>query len=311
MKWVAPIGWMGPRVLLANRPWISSIAIVLVLLTMISGCEKRSQVPSDEIAQIYPSLPGGRVWTSNWDDGSLRHLRSGQRDPYSPLLIARGNGTVTIDGAGTATVSGISPRIYVYDESQELKWGDVEVTVYGMRRGETSSVGSQGLVIGGRSEHQNASSDVCAGQTYYGRLLLDGRVGFQKELVHDHLYSSSRPANSFADWSQFGGTFPRDVWIGLKFVIRNNSSEAVSLELYTDITGGDQGGDWKLVAKYVDDGQWTADLSESATLLGCHDVLEVFADPATSIFLRADYVEAMSFRSFSIREIEPESSGSP
>ena len=45
----------------------------------------------------------------------------------------RGNGSVTIDGKGVATMTGDSPRMCVYDEARAKTWNNVEVTFYMMR----------------------------------------------------------------------------------------------------------------------------------------------------------------------------------
>lgn len=292
----------------ASRSIVTCLVGLVGLVVLAQSCSHTDTGPRSDTAikQLYATREGGREWAANWDNGEERQLRSGQPDPFDGLVKARGNGQLSINGTGTATISGTSPRIYVYDDSRGFKWGDVEITVYASRQGETKSNSSQGLVIGGRSEHQDTPSDACMGQTYYGRLLFDGRVGFQKELVHDAVYSDTEPRNLRADWDAFGGSYPKNVWIGLKFVIRNIGSGSVSLELYRDLTGGQKGGDWQLMAEFTDDGQWTVTEREEAIRLGCKPPPPAFLDPATSVFLRNDDVTAMSYRGFTIREIDPQ-----
>ncbi len=289
----------------SRAPSTVGLGLVLSCALLLAACVKTGPVPGEAIAEIYASAAGGRTWYANWDNGHGRTLTSGQRDPYDPLVRARGNGKVEIDGAGTATISGQSPRIYVYDENHALKWQNIEVTVYGRRGGEPDTINSQGLVIGGRSEHQDSNLDVCAGQTYFGRLLYDGRVDFQKEIVHHGLYSRSEPPKATADWSAYGGQFPSGAWVGLKLIITNVDNNSVRLELFRDLTSGKRGGNWELLAEYVDTGDWSTAEVEEAAGFGCPDVPPVFLDPATSVYLRNDAVTAMSYRGFSIREIDP------
>src|SRR4051812_27595349 len=76
------------------------------------------------IRKLFPTLRNGRVWFSTWDNAHPRVLASGERDPDDPMFIVRGDTAepfqVTIDGNGTGTISGPAPRMYVYDEAQQL-----------------------------------------------------------------------------------------------------------------------------------------------------------------------------------------------
>ncbi|WP_406694493.1 hypothetical protein V5E97_25805 [Singulisphaera sp. Ch08] len=206
------------------------------------------------ITKLYPDATDGRTWFSTWGNGVARSLTSGQRDPHDPtgLLKLRGSSPrLEIDGQGTGRLSGDSPRMYVYDEPQVEKWGNVEVTFYARRISERGEKSSQGFVAGARSEHQNATTEPsCNGLTYYGRMLYDGRVNFQKELVH-HLgandlgYTAPRPATGCNPWHTEDGRIPRYVWIGYKLVVRNSADgSAVLLSLYRDMTDGFAGGRW-------------------------------------------------------------------
>lgn len=176
------------------------------------------------IKKLYPDLVEGRVWASNWSNGESRTLKSGQRDPHDSDFIARGNGNIKITGNGIATLTGQSPRIYVYDKNRILKWHNVEVTIYGKRLSELKNISSQGFVIGARSEHQNADEkNPCLGRTYYGRILYDGRAVFQKEVIHEGAYSVNKPSeNNKAIWNTPNGVLPKNIWIGIKFVVKNS-----------------------------------------------------------------------------------------
>jgi hypothetical protein len=170
------------------------------------------------IKMLNLTSTNGRVWYSKWNNGKLRTIKSGARDFYDNDFIARGTGTISIDGEGVATLSGDTPRMYVYDAKKVKKWNNVEITVYSKRISESAQKSSQGIVIGARSEHQDVSTELsCSGKTYYGRLLYDGRAVFQKEIIHSDLYSTNKPEENYkATWDTSDGNMPKNIWIGLK-----------------------------------------------------------------------------------------------
>ncbi len=265
-------------------------------------------VVSDNIKMLYPTKENGRVWYAKWDNRKTSVvLNSGHRDPFDAEFIVRGNGEVKIDDKGIAHMSGDSPRMYIYDHDKKLKWDNVEVTVYAKRISETDTISSQGIVIGERSEHQNATlSDTCSGKTYYGRLLYDGRAVFQKEVIHEGAYSVNKPSEiNKAKWDTKDGTMPYDVWIGVKFVVYTNpDNKSVKLELYRDLTDGLNGGTWEKVAEYIDNGSWAlVDPKINVEQICGNPASKVFLDPGTSVFIRNDKVSEVQYKLFSIREI--------
>lgn len=261
-----------------------------------------------EAKMLYPTKTGGRIWAAQWSNGEKRVLASGQRDAFDTELVARGNGSVSIDGAGVARLQGSAPRMYVYDSAKQKKWNNVEVTVYAKRLAESGTVSSQGIVIGARSDHQDATlKKPCLGATYYGRLLYDGRAVFQKEVIHEGVYSVNKPGeNNKAEWNTADGTMPRNVWIGVKFIVKTEpDGKSVHLELYRDLTEGADGGTWEKVAEYTDNGNWAQSDSGVNVLKRCgYPANKVLLDPGTSVFIRNDKVSDVEYKSFSIREIE-------
>lgn len=259
------------------------------------------------IAKLYPDLPRGRQWFSKWDNGQVRVLRSGERDAFDHEFIARGNGTINLSGNGLAVISGSFPRMYVYDRDKKQKWRDVEITVYAKRVSETGNPSSQGFVIGARSEHQDADeANPCLGRTYYGRILYDGRAVFQKEVIHEGAYSVNMPSeNSKAMWNTSGGTLPKNVWVGIKFVVRNTADQkGAILELYRDITDGENGGSWEKLVEYTDSGSWSQTDSGVDVAARCgYSAGKVLTDPGVSVFIRNDMVREAQYKLFSIREI--------
>jgi len=260
------------------------------------------------IKMLFPTMPNGRTWFANWSNSHNRLIDSGDRDPYDNEFIVRGNGVVTVDGQGVASFNGESPRMYVYDINKLKRWDNVEVTVYGQRVSETGTESYQGFVIGARSDHQDATLEKpCLGRTYYGRLLYDGRAVFQKEVIHEGAYSINMPSEgNKAAWNTPDNTMPRNVWIGVKFVVKTNpDSKSVKLELYRDLTDGLNGGTWEKMAEYTDNGNWFQTDTEVDVMSLCgYSAGEVLVVPGTSVFVRNDKIKSALYKNFSIREIQ-------
>lgn len=298
-----------PKVSNLDTPTPTSLPTV-VQKHLIPISPKPSTVPviANGIKMIYPTKENGRVWSAIWASENAKTLKSGQRDPSDSEFIVRGNGTVFIDGTGVVHLQGDSPRMYVFDPTKNKKWNNVEVTVYAKRISESGAISSQGIVIGARSEHQDATNEnSCLGATYYGRLLYDGRAVFQKEVIHEGAYSSNKPnENNMAVWNTPDGTLPRNVWIGVKFIVKTNPDAIlVKLELYRDLTDGHNGGTWKKVAEYTDKGDWSQTGSGADVMKVCgYPASKILLDPGTSVFIRNDKVKDVEYKLFSIREIK-------
>jgi hypothetical protein len=255
-----------------------------------------------DIAELNPTKSDGREWFSSWDNGKNRTILGGSRDPYDKLSKVTGSGfpKVEISGSGVANMSGGQPRIYVYDEPELLKWRNVEVTLYGERMSESAKDNSAGFNIGARSNHQDqASKSNCNVDTYYSRMLYDGNANFMKELVHPD-EATAAPLGNKIDWSG-KVTLPFDKWIGHKFVLRDfDAGTHVKLQMYLDITDGLNGGDWKLVAEWEDDGIWFV----PPNLCGI-PVNKIILEDNPSVFIRNTDVTSALYKKFSIREIDP------
>jgi hypothetical protein len=271
----------------------------------------KSSVPkiiASEIKMLFPTKENGRVWYAKWSNEIARTIKSGASDPLDSEFVARGNGTIFINGEGIANLRGDSPRMYVLDPAKNKKWNNVEVTIYAKRISESGVISSQGIVIGARSEHQDATiENPCLGATYYGRLLYDGRAVFQKEVIHEGAYSINKPSeNNKAKWDTPLGTMPQNVWIGVKFIVKTNpDGKSVKLELYRDLTDGYNGGTWEKVAEYTDNGDWAQTDSSADVMAKCgYSASKILLDPGTSVFVRNDKVEDVEYKLFSIREID-------
>jgi hypothetical protein len=253
--------------------------------------------------QLYPSKVGGKTWFSKWDNGKHRMFFSEESDPYDNEFKLRGDrGKIVINGNGLASLSGTAPRMFVYDESKLNKYDNVEITFYGKRIAETDTLSWNGLIAGGRSKHLD--DYVCNGQTYYGRMTYDGRMTFEKELFHGHGKDAFYPVNSdpaHQPWNGTSHTMPKNVWVGFKFIIRTlDNGTHVNLELYRDMTDGKNGGTWKKVLEYKDDGNWAVTAEEGL----CDNTPNnlILLEPGF-VFIRNDEVENVQYKKFSIREI--------
>ncbi|HPA25254.1 MAG TPA: hypothetical protein PLK76_00600 [bacterium] len=294
-----------------SLPVVETNTSSTVLLTEDSQEDTQKGTPKDtqeEIKRLYPTKKNGRVWSDTWSNNQERTLTSGKRDPFDKEFVVRGNGTVFINGQGVAYLEGDAPRMYVFDASKIKKWTNVEVTIYSRRISETEAISSQGIVLGARSEHQDATKEnPCLGATYYGRLLYDGRAVFQKEVIHGGLYSVNKPGEkNMAVWNTEDGTLPRNIWIGVKFIVKNNlDGQSVKLELYRDLTDGYRGGTWEKVAEYIDNGNWAQVDSEVDVASICgYSADKILSEAGTSVFVRNDKIESTEYKWFSVREIE-------
>lgn len=270
------------------------------------------------IEEIYPTKSNGTEWYSKWDNRKLRVLQFGERDPYDPQFILRGeaDGMVKIDGNGTATVLGSAPRLFVYDDAKQKKFENLEITFYGKRISEITNPTWQGLIAGGRSEH--IDNFPCNGRTYYGRMTYDGRMTFEKELFHgvgDDAFYPVEPDPAPQPWNTPDNILPKNKWIGFKFIIRSiENGTAVNLELFRDMgdsgTSGSnrtiKGGDWHKVLEYTDDGNWSVVKPQSALPPQCRatPANKILFDPGF-VFIRSDEVQQVQYKKFSIREIDP------
>ncbi|HEY5924458.1 MAG TPA: hypothetical protein VIV11_22425 [Kofleriaceae bacterium] len=252
--------------------------------------------------KINNTRAGGREYAAtSWFNCTPRVLHSGVRDPFDAEVKARGNGTLAMDGRGLVTLSGDSPRLYVYDEPGELPlWNNVEVTYYARRVSEsTPGITFRGFTVGARSDHHLQSDvlpDPCT-HTYYARAKLTGDAQFLKESRHPDGYSQPVATNDL-------GEVPVGQWTGYKFVLKNiNDDRFVKMELYRDLTMGADGGTWEPIAEFVDDG---TNLDTNGIACGSMlTSLSPLLDPGHSVFLRADFMTA-DYSRLTIREIEPD-----
>lgn len=263
--------------------------------------------------ELYPTIPGGREWSSSWDNNHPRTLNSHDgpvTDPDDPEFHARGDASYTIDGAGVMNTSGPVPRLYIYDPAfldtslynpaSFKNWNNVEVTFYGLRVGD-DNIARGGLVAGAKIRHI-PDTDLCGTRGYYGRIRNDGGVDFLKEVNHgDGSYPVQTEARSgVSPWP----SLPYGQWVGYKLVARSADGGAhVKLELWRDTSDGAAGGKWERLYSYADTGGWGVGMIPCAS---GRDPAEILPGQNLSVFIRNDGVSDFRYKKWTIREIAPQ-----
>ncbi|MBN2442341.1 MAG: dockerin type I repeat-containing protein [Spirochaetales bacterium] len=266
-----------------------------------------NEVDAFGITNLYPDIPGVQEWNSlHWNNGIERTLSgsAGTRDPYDPTGWSqyRGNGFLTFTGSGLLLMGGGGePRIYInpYEGSTETNpevfWKNVEVSVYYMRIG-TDGANWGGCIIGARSgPNGHTGTNPCTATTYYARLRHDGKIDFEKELMH----SPSTVGISQTYWG--GNPLPSDRWIGMKYCIYNiDNNQHVKLEMYLDTTSnGANGGTWEKVLEFTDDGNWAAPAD------GCSfPDTYIVTEGGGVVFIRNTNIAEARYKWFTVREIQ-------
>lgn len=240
------------------------------------------------VKMIYPTVQGGRVWNAPLDKGTKRTLRSGQRDGTDDLCPL-GSANYTIDPATKElTMAGDYPRCYTYDSARSKLWENCEITAYYKSVGTTSAIatGYQGFEMSCRGQHelQKGNDPV---KTYYSRHSLGGTWWALKEDVHPKSYDKT---------IKTGVPFQKNVWYGMKFVVRNLSNGNVRLESYRD---EGESNNWVKMFDITDSsGTWGAGSSGlpvyNSKNSGCK-----------ASFVRTDNATDFRVKKWSIREIAP------
>jgi sugar lactone lactonase YvrE len=294
--------------------------------------ENNDDLDAFGLRKLYPTELGGREWVAKWDNGHPRTILDQGVDPCDPELHITHTsnqeigfkGYLEIGGDGTARVSAHSGRLYIYFDEFEnkTKWGpSIEMTTY-FKFVNKSELSSQHFVgLKGPTNHFADSINNSNGRNYGMDFMLDDGRGIRaaKEVVHG-VYNAEEKRRIFPD-----DKFPHDKWVGLKFVLRelkhsaNDDKNIMKLEAYIDLTNGKDGGDWRKVHEFVDNGSWAdydaeeKDLLSSIIKEGDHGVLDhpikdpnqVWNTDAFAVALRLDGVVTGYLKNFSVRTIVP------
>ena len=294
------------------------LALALVLVILLQAVPPTATdllSPKDRfgITRLYPTSPGGIEWSSKWDNGAARTIVN-DVDPEDDWFETKhGDGTYTIDGAGTLTASGDYVRMYVHDPANEREWSEnLEITLYVKRIDETEIVDYSGMQVFARTNHGTEGREnvnYCDDRGYGGLVNINGGWAFEKETAHHLDDGYTRAAGQ-----RPSGELPLNTWVGFKYVLRNmDDNTKVKLELYRDMTGGLNGGSWQKITEFIDNGN-NFGAGYGACRPGVDPALPLihsFIDdsseskkPMLSVYVRHEY-GTMAYSGFDIREIDP------
>lgn len=220
---------------------------------------------------------------------------------------------------GEMFVKGMYPRIYCRPEgippsNGTAKWGNVEITLYGYTNSYNKNHSDwtwAGLEAVARTDHWNDNQD-CGTAGYGARMLFSGMMDFEKEVSHGQgsymdTQGESGTTNGVPHYEQYWSSgMPVKQWIGFKYVLRclpDNSK--CQMDLYVDLDGGANGGNWQHVIAFTDVSAWSGGMPTDCRLRDAGDVLA----PNYAIYLRTDSIDASGngqyYKWFSVREIAP------
>lgn len=263
--------------------------------------QERATEDSFGISFLHRTRPRGTFWESQWQG---RRSFDGV-DPVDPWFDAD-HGTASYRVAdGQLWITGEHPRMYVYDPDRRRQWRDVEVTVY-FKRIADRDIPYAGMTAVARSNHLETESGTqrCDTRGIGARIRYDGHIDFEKETA----FPLNEATNNREVWPD---GMPYGRWIGMKYVVRDRS-DGVNLELWTDLSEGRRGGDWKLASRLVDNGQV---LGQVPCAPGINPRMALTAEPTRAgsetglpnltVFFRSDGVarDGLTYKWASIREI--------
>ncbi len=278
---------------------------------------------------LYPTVDGGQTWVSNWDRTPARSFGP-SIDPEDPWFDTdHGDAFYSIkEGILTVTTfrgKASNPRMYIHDPDGRSDWGNVEITTYA-RRIADKSISYAGIMAYARTNHGaigDEKMNLCDTRGYGGMLTYRGVAKFEKETAHG-LDDGYAQVGSRTHW-QAG--MPFNQWVGYKFVVRDSPSGTVQMEIWVDESDRKEGGDWKRITDFEDDGTNFGIGYDSCCDPGrdgdgrCKAVVPpqmplVVSDnrlgsetgrPNKVVYFRSDGVEenGLQYRWMSVREVEP------
>lgn len=294
-----------------RRPFLrvnsGSISVSSVSLKSVAAPGRSGRDPFG-INMIYPTLSGGKVWNSKWNNGVSRSFSSVTKDPQDQWFTGRGNGNYSTSGNGILNISGANPRMYVQDPNLQDQWRNVEITMY-FNRVADSGTAYAGMTAVARTNHMRETVNRCDSRGIGARFRYDGRIDFEKETSHPN----SVPVQNKAVNGWNNSTYNK--WIGFKYVIYDLPNGQVKLENYIDTTDGANGGTWVKVNELIDNGnnfgvggvQCSSGINAAMPLTAATSRAgSESGKPNLSVYFRSDNVAAngLQYKKGSIREIQ-------
>jgi hypothetical protein len=242
-----------------------------------------------KVREIYPTKQQGREWFINMDD------------PISDKIFDPGN-KITREADGSWQIKGRQTnekyedqvRMNVKTPNSQPEWKNVEITGYAKVLLSHSPIDHLAWYArGGR----HSSEVPCEGTSLKGRINVDGKVSWIKEIWHTGGYTDPIDVHKVTH-SILGR------WIGWKVVIYNmRSDKAVKMESYLDDTDTNH---WLKVANVIDDGRWYA--KESDKVFYSADCGRpknyIITNSGPIVTYRSDNM-MWDFKDLSVREIQP------
>ena len=298
-----------------GRPNVQTASITATSTNTVSSQSSDGYIPSSfnfsgydkfGVLEIYPTKENGREWYMNTtnprsdknflSDSDIKRLPDGAWRVSAEHLRSPLTGQV---------------RIEVNTSEGEEEWKNVEITGYG------KVVRTTGHLPGTSSDLENLfqwyarggrhDSEVpCEGTSLKGRLHLNGKVSWIKEIWHTGGYTDEKSKEKVTPHlvkeQDSDGHYRDGRWFGFKVIMVNfDNDKAVRMEMYLDERVDNN---WIKVNSLIDSGQWYSD-SRNFYDVDCGRPRNyVVTNSGPLIGFRSDYI-IWEFKNLSIREIDP------
>jgi hypothetical protein len=258
------------------------------------------------VIEIYPTKDKGREWYMN-----TTNPRSDRNFLSDSDIKKLPDGAWRISAEHLRNPLTGQVRMEVNTSEGEEEWKNVEITGYGKvvrttghLPGESSDLENlfQWYARGGRHDTEVP----CEGTSLKGRLHLNGRVSWIKEIWHTGGYTDEKSKEKVTPHlvkeQDSDGHYRDGRWFGFKVIMYNiDNDKAVRMEMYLDERVDNN---WIKVNSLVDSGQWYSD-SRNFYDVDCGRPRNyVVTNSGPVVGFRSDYV-IWEFKNLSIREIDP------